>query len=151
MRENVTPTQMKWGISVIMTIVYAFGAAYFYYLPAKGEPNIGVNFWWLLFHFLVLGFIFWMVLIPGQKAGKPAGLLTLTILTIPAGLVISLLFTFAVAGVGITGTLGLGYLVLSIVPFTLAYKAVVDRVDVTPVLLALAYWIVVYLWRKAIW
>ncbi len=151
MKDNVTPAQMKWGISVIMTLVYAFGAAYFYYLPARGEPNLDVTFWGLLLHFLFLSFLFWLVLFPGVKSGKADDLLMLTVLTVPAGVVASLLFAFAVGGVGMEKTFGLEYLVLSIVPFTLAYKAVFGKMGRTPFFLAFGYWIIAYLWRVLAW
>ena len=151
MKENLAPAQIKWGISLIVTLTYAFGAAYFYYLPARGEPNLDVTLWGLLFHFLVLSFLFWLILLPGIKSGKADDLLMLTVLTVPAGVVSSLLFTFAVGGAGMEETFGLEYLVLSMVPFALAYKAVLGKIGRTPILLAFLYWFIAYLWRSAVW
>ena len=151
MKENLTPAQMKWGISLIVTLVYAFGAAYFYYLPARGEPGLEVEFWRLLLYFLVLSFLFWLVLIPGRASAETADLLMLTVLTVPAGAVASLLFTFAVGEAGMKEAFGLEYLVLSMVPFALAYKAVLGKIDRIPVLLAFLYWFIAYLWGSAVW
>ncbi|ASJ06923.1 hypothetical protein [Thermococcus pacificus] len=146
MKENITPAQMKWGVSLIMTLAYAFGAAYFYYLPSRGEPGLEVGFWQLLLHFLVLSFLFWLVLIPEGSSAKAADLLMLTVLTVPAGVAGALISLFAVTGIGIGETRGLEYLVMALIPYTLAYKAVLGKAGWRPAILAATYWIITYLW-----
>jgi hypothetical protein len=145
-KENVPPRGMKWGISVIMTLAYAFGAAYFYYLPARNEPDLEVEFWRMLLHFLLLSFLLWMVLVPERGKGKALDVLMFTVLTVPAGLLTALLFIFALTGAGIGETYGIEYFFLSIVPFVLAYKTVKGKISATPFTLALVYWAIAYVW-----
>ncbi|CAD5243991.1 hypothetical protein [Thermococcus camini] len=141
---------VKWGISLIMTLVYAFGAALFYYLPARGEPNLDVEFLQLLLHFTVLAFLFWIVLIPERKSGKAVDALMLTVLTVPAGVVASLLFLFAVTGFGIYEAWGAEYFVMALVPFLLAYGTVKGRISAVPFILAIAYGALAYVWGRGL-
>ncbi len=144
-------TGIKWGISLIMTFVYAFGAAWFYYLPARSEPNLEVEFWQLLIHFTVLIFLFWIVLIPEGKSEKAADVLMLTVLTVPAGVFASLLFLFAVSGFGIYETYGVEYSILALIPFLLAYRTVKGRISAVTFVLAVAYGILAYIWGNGLW
>ncbi|NJE30944.1 hypothetical protein E3E38_07800 [Thermococcus sp. 18S1] len=151
MKENVSPTGMKWGISLIMTLVYAFGAAWFYYLPGNGEPNIDVEFWQLLLHFIVLSFLFWIVLIPERKSSKAPDMLMLTVLTVPAGVLVALLFFFAAGGIGVHETYGLEYIVMALTPFLIAHKTVKGRISAVPFVLALVYGVIAYIWGNGLW
>ncbi|ASJ12229.1 hypothetical protein [Thermococcus thioreducens] len=141
---------MKWGISLIMTLAYAFGAALFYYLPARGEPNLDVEFWGLLVHFLVLSFLFWVVLIPERESGDALDVLMLTLLTVPAGAVVALFFIFAVTSFGIYETWGAEYFVMALVPFLLAYRTVKGRISALPFILAIAYGVLAYVWGRGL-
>jgi len=151
MKENVSPAGTKWGISLIMTLVYAFGAALFYYLPARGEPNLDVEFPQLLLHFTVLSFLFWIVLIPERKSNKAPDVLMLTVLTVPAGMLAALLFLFAVTSVGIYETYGVDYSILALIPFLLAYRIVKGRISAVPFILAITYGVLAYLWGNKLW
>ena len=142
---------VKWVISLLMTLAYACGAAIFYYLPAKGEPTLDVEFWQLLLHFLVLSFLFWIVLIPERDSSKAPDVLMLTVLTVPAGVLAALFFLFAVNSFGIYETYGLGYTVMALVPFLIAHKAVRVRISVAPFVLALVYGITAYMWGSVLW
>ncbi|WP_240912082.1 MULTISPECIES: hypothetical protein [unclassified Thermococcus] len=138
--------RMKWGVSIPMSLVYSFGAAWFYYPPAKGEPLIDVTFEELLLHFLVLIFLFWIVAIPGiEKKDKTADLILLTVLTLPAGVFAALLVLFILRGLGIE-TYGVEYFILPLVPFTLAHKAVEGRITPRPSLRAFAYKVIAFAW-----
>ncbi|AFL94430.1 hypothetical protein CL1_0218 [Thermococcus cleftensis] len=151
MRENVSPPRLKWGISLIMTLVYAFGATWFYYLPSRGEPELDVTFWGLLARFLVLSFLFWIILIPERRSSRAPDMLMLTVLTVPAGVLASLLFIFAVTSFGIHETYGAGYFVLALVPFLIAHKTVKSRISWIPFALALVYGLVAYIWGNMPW
>ena len=151
MKESALSYGLKWGISITMTLAYAFGAAVFYYLPARGEPDLGVSLGGLLTHFLVLSFLLWIVLLPVMGSGKAPDVLMLTLLTVPAGLLASLLFLFLLTGLGIRETYGAEYFVFSFVPFFLATKTVLKRVSPSPVLLAAVYALLAYLWGSASW
>ena len=151
MKSNVSPGLMKWGISLVMTLVYAFGAALFYYLPARGEPNLEVSFEGLLLHFTVLMFLLWIVLIPGRRMGKAPDVLMLTVLTVPAGLVSALLLIFLLGGLGIHETYGVEYFAFSFLPFLLALKTVEGRFSLTPPVLAVVYSLLAYTWRNVLW
>ncbi|ASJ08991.1 hypothetical protein A3L11_07025 [Thermococcus siculi] len=151
MKENVTPSQMKWGISIIMTLVYAFGAAWFYYLPARGEPGLEVEFWRLLLHFLVLSFLFWIILIPERKSQKAADSLMFTVLAVPVGMIAALLLLFVAGKIGLHETYGLEYFFLAAVPFAVAYKVTEDKIRASPFVLALVYWVIAYLWGSVAW
>ncbi len=141
---------MKWGISLIMTLAYTFGAALFYYLPARGEPNLDVEFPQLLLHFTVLAFLFWIVLIPERKSGKAVDVLMLTVLTVPAGVFVSMLFLFAVTGFGIYEVWGAEYFVMALIPFLLAYRTVKGRISAAPFILAIAYGALAYVWGRGL-
>ena len=151
MKENVSPAGTKWGMSLIMTLVYAFGVAWFYYLPAKGEPNLEVEFWQLLLHFLLLSFLFWIVLVPERKSTKTPDVLMLTVLTVPAGVFAALLFLFATGGVGVHETYGLEYIVMALMPFLIAHKTVKGRISAVPFVLALVYGVIAYIWGSRLW
>ncbi len=151
MKENVTPAQMKWGFSLIMTLVYAFGAAYFYYLPARGEPNLDVEFSQLLLHFTVLSFLFWTVLIPERKSSKAPDVLMLTVLTVPAGVFAALLLLFTVTSFGVHEAYGLEYFTMALVPFLIAHRAVKGRISGVPFILALVYGVIAYVWGNVLW
>ncbi|WP_240910560.1 hypothetical protein [Thermococcus sp. GR6] len=138
--------RMKWGVSILMSLVYSFGAAWFYYLPAKGEPLIDVTFGELLLHFLVLVFLLWIVAIPGIKEkDKTADLVLLTVLTLPAGVFAALLILFILGGLGIE-TYGVEYFILPLVPFTLAHKAVEGKITLRPFLMAFVYGVIAFAW-----
>lgn len=148
---RLSPARMKWGISLIMTLVYSFGAAYFYYLPARGEPAADVEFLQLLAHFLVLSFLFWIVLVPERGSEEAPDLLLFTVLTVPAGVVATLLFLFVGKGIGAPELYGLEYFFLALVPFVIAYKGVKGRLSVHPFVLALVYAVLAYLWGNLAW
>ncbi|NJE60908.1 hypothetical protein [Thermococcus sp. 21S7] len=151
MKENVSPAGTKWGISLTMTLVYAFGAALFYYLPGKGEPGVEVEFPQLLLHFIVLSFLFWIVLVPERKSIKTPDVLMLTVLTVPAGVFTALLFLFAAGGVGVHETYGAEYFIMALVPFLIAHKTVKGRISAVPFILAFVYWILAYIWGNGLW
>ncbi|WP_457751964.1 hypothetical protein [Thermococcus sp.] len=148
---RLSPSRMKWGISLIMTFVYSFGAAYFYYLPARGEPVVDVEFFQLLAHFLVLGFLFWIILVPERASEMAPDLLMFTILTVPAGVVAALLFLFGAKAIGAPELYGLEYFFLAVVPFVIAYKGVKGRLSAHPFVLALIYAVLAYLWGNLAW
>ncbi|NJE75730.1 hypothetical protein [Thermococcus sp. ES12] len=151
MKENVSPPRLKWGISLIMTLVYAFGAAWFYYLPSRGEPELDVTFWGLLSHFLLLSFLFWIILIPELKSDKREDVLLMTILTVPAGLGAALLLSFALGGRESWYVEVLYYFALSLVPFVLSHRAVRGRLSPTPFVLAAVYAVLAYAWGYVSW
>ncbi|QDA31156.1 hypothetical protein FH039_05475 [Thermococcus indicus] len=151
MKENVSPAGMKWGISLLMTLAYAFGAAWFYYLPARGEPNLEVEFSQLLLHFLLLSFLFWIVLIPEGRSAKAPDVLMFTVLTVPAGVLASLLLLFAATPFGVHETYGIEYFIMALVPFLIAHKTVKRRISAVPFVLALVYGVIAYIWGSGLW
>jgi len=138
-------------VSLIMTVSYSLAAAWFYYAPSRGEPDVDVGFWRFLLYFLLLSFLFWIVAIPEKKPFPAYDLLMFTVLTVPAGVVASLLFLFGISEVGMQNTHGLEYALMALVPFSIAHKSVKGSVSTTPFVLAIIYWAVAYLWGNAIW
>ena len=147
MKSNVSPGLMKWGISLVMTLVYAFGAVLFYYLPARGEPNLEVSFERLFLHFTFLVFLLWIIAIPGRRSGKAADAVMLAILTLPVGVLAAIFLEFLPAEVPYY----LLYFTFSLLPFLLALKTVEGRLSLTPLVLAVVYSLLAYVWRNVLW
>lgn len=139
------------AVALALTVAYAVGAAWFYYAPARGEPNLDVTFRGLFIHFLFLSFLFWIVAIPEKKPFPALNLLVLTLLMVPAGVVASLLCLFALSGAGLRETYGIEYVVLALVPFAVAHKLVKGRVLAVPFILAVLYGVTAYLWVNVPW
>jgi len=139
------------AVALALTVAYAVGAAWFYYAPARGEPNLNVTFQGLFIHFLFLSFLFWIVAIPEKKPFPALNLLVLTLLMVPVGVVTSLLCLFALSGAGLQETYGIEYTVLALVPFAVAHKFVKGRVSAVPFVLAVLYGVAAYLWVNVPW
>jgi len=139
------------AVALALTISYALGAAWFYYAPSRGEPNLDVTFRGLLTHFLFLSSLFWIVAILEKKPFPALNLLVPTLLMVPAGVVASLLCLFALSGAGLQETYGIEYVVMALVPFAVAHKLVKGRVSAVPFILAVLYGITAYLWVNVPW